>query len=303
MQHTQMRVPAQTYIYARSGTRGRLPWRRCLRRSHSSMCSARMISPSAGFRDDACYLLPSARAAPRPVKAARDGQSGPQPNPPSRADQARISPYSEKHVICTCGKTRAPLALSCTPDPPAPRAKGRFHARRRGGGAPAARKGPSAPFHAAAAGRRGAGCTRSCTQRAECPFRRWPVGPDAAGIFVAAFTAIGKVTDNDVWIADARALDMLLEHRRQHAQGEDNTTWAALFATLVEKDVMPEAARLRVEDVVGTALDNAFQCGSNAAWVDIDLRKDLRRDTSEEHGFRWHERPLDKAGARSPCSA
>lgn len=120
---------------------------------------------------------------------------------------------------------------------------------------------------------------------------------------MAAFTAIGKVTDNDVWIADARALDMLLEHRRQHAQGEDNTTWAALFATLVEKDVMPEAARLRVEDVVGTALDNAFQCGSNAAWVDIDLRKDLRRDTSEEHGFRWHERPLDKAGARSPCSA
>ena len=88
-------------------------------------------------------------------------------------------------------------------------------------------------------------------------------------IFAAAFASIRKaelaekaatVVEDDVWIADARALDdILLVHRKQRAQGEDDTSWAALFGTLVKKDVMPESARMRVKDAVAAALDDAFR--------------------------------------------
>ena len=92
------------------------------------------------------------------------------------------------------------------------------------------------------------------------PFTMAAPVPTLREIFAAAFASIRKaelaekaahVAENDVWIADALALDnVLLEHRKQPAQGVDDTTWAALFGTLVEKDVIPDSARLRVKDTV-----------------------------------------------------
>ena len=110
--------------------------------------------------------------------------------------------------------------------------------------------------------------TSAAAARHHNPFTMAPV-PTLQEIFAAAFASIRKaelaekaahVAENDVWIADALALDnVLLLHRKQHAQGVDDTTWVALFGTLVEKDVIPDSTRLRVKDAVAAALDHAFR--------------------------------------------